>query len=157
MVVLERDNELITVATVRICGSKLAEMPLVATAFEHRRLGMCHVLMEELEKQLVDLGVERLTLPAASGVLQTWVNSFGFSEMSVSDKLEFLSYHLLDFQGTFMCQKLLVGKTAMEAKISSPIMEDLPEDKDIHVSDYSFYEAGISAISGEHFEGLELG
>lgn len=34
----------------RIHGHKVAEMPLVATAFKYRRQGMCQVLVHELEK-----------------------------------------------------------------------------------------------------------
>ncbi|KAG5615979.1 hypothetical protein H5410_015803 [Solanum commersonii] len=101
-VLLERNDEVITVATVRIYGEKVAEVPLVATRFQYRRLGMCRILMNELEKgaegrvvakdvsnKLMELGVERLVLPAAPTVLNTWTISFGFT------------------MGTVMCQKLL--------------------------------------------------
>ncbi|KAF1001863.1 hypothetical protein AG4045_021474 [Apium graveolens] len=64
-VLLERNDELITVATVRIYGDKVAEIPLVATRFLYRSLGMCHILMKELEKVLTEAGVERLVLPSA--------------------------------------------------------------------------------------------
>ncbi|CAK9152060.1 unnamed protein product [Ilex paraguariensis] len=107
-VVLERNDELITVATVRVFGEKVAEVPLVATRFKYRRLGMCQILMNELEKQLKELGVERLTLPAIPGVLNTWTSSFGFSRMTESQRLRLLDYTLLNFQGTTMCQKLLL-------------------------------------------------
>nr|XP_016512806.1 PREDICTED: uncharacterized protein LOC107829855 isoform X1 [Nicotiana tabacum] len=106
-VLLERNDELITVATVRIYGEKVAEVPLVATRFQYRRLGMCRILMNELEKKLMELRVERLVLPAVSSVLNTWTTSFGFSVMKESERLNFLNYTFLDFQGTTMCQKLL--------------------------------------------------
>ncbi|TMW93850.1 hypothetical protein EJD97_011085 [Solanum chilense] len=48
-VLLERNDEVITVANVRIYGEKVAEVPLVATRFQYCRLGMCHILMNELE------------------------------------------------------------------------------------------------------------
>ncbi|GAB2272904.1 hypothetical protein Dimus_007721 [Dionaea muscipula] len=51
-VLLERNGELISVATIRIYGEKVAEVPLVGTRFQFRRLGMCRVLMNELEKVL---------------------------------------------------------------------------------------------------------
>ncbi|KAF3454904.1 hypothetical protein FNV43_RR05352 [Rhamnella rubrinervis] len=63
-VLLERNDELITFATIRVYGRKVAEVPLVGTRFQYRRLGMCHALMNELEKKLMELGVERLVLPA---------------------------------------------------------------------------------------------
>ncbi|KAM1013039.1 hypothetical protein FF1_043018 [Malus domestica] len=48
---LERDEEVITVSSLRIY-SELAEVPLVATRFHYRRQGMCRVMMDELENQL---------------------------------------------------------------------------------------------------------
>ncbi|PSR86176.1 Increased DNA methylation like [Actinidia chinensis var. chinensis] len=106
-VLLERDDELITVATIRIHGEKVAEVPLIGTQFKYRRLGMCRIVMNELEKKLMELGVERLVLPAVPSVLHTWTTSFGFSKMTDVERLNFLDYTFLDFQGTTMCQKLL--------------------------------------------------
>jgi len=34
----------------RVYGKKVAEIPLVGTRLQYRRLGMCHILIEELEK-----------------------------------------------------------------------------------------------------------
>ncbi|XP_048128377.1 uncharacterized protein LOC115750485 isoform X1 [Rhodamnia argentea] len=107
LMVLHKGDEIASVATVRILGPRLAEMPLVATSFQFRRQGMCRVLMCELEKLLVQLGVERLILPAASQVRTTWEASFGFTEMPISDRQELLGYPLLGFQGTTMIQKFL--------------------------------------------------
>uniref|UniRef100_A0A5B7BUP7 PHD finger transcription factor n=1 Tax=Davidia involucrata TaxID=16924 RepID=A0A5B7BUP7_DAVIN len=116
-VLLERNDELITVATVRIYGKKVAEVPLVGTRFQYRRLGMCRILMNELEKKLMELGVERLVLPAVPSVLNTWTTSFGFSKMTESERLNFLDYTFLDFQGTIMCQKLLMKIPSTESNI----------------------------------------
>ncbi|KAJ9543671.1 hypothetical protein OSB04_023378 [Centaurea solstitialis] len=106
-VLLEKDDELISTAVVRVYGEKVAELPLVGTRFQYRRRGMCHILMHELEKKLKELGVERLVLPAVSSVLNTWTQSFGFSLMTESEKSKFLGCTFLDFQGTTMCHKLL--------------------------------------------------
>ncbi|KAK7300928.1 hypothetical protein RJT34_11781 [Clitoria ternatea] len=106
-VLLERNEEMISAATIRIFGQKIAEVPLVGTRLQYRRLGMCRILMDELEKKLMQLGVERLVLPAVPGVLETWTNSFGFSEMTNFERSQFLDYAFLEFQGTVMCQKLL--------------------------------------------------
>ncbi|KAF3441227.1 hypothetical protein FNV43_RR15140 [Rhamnella rubrinervis] len=103
---LEKSGELITVAAVRVYG-KVAEVPLIGTQFHYRRLGMCRILMNELEKKLMELGVERLVLPAIPSVLNTWTTSFGFSRMTTSERLQFLEYSFLDFQDSIMCQKLL--------------------------------------------------
>ncbi|KAK1426849.1 hypothetical protein QVD17_15529 [Tagetes erecta] len=106
-VFLEKDDELISTAAVRVYGEKVAEVPLVGTRFQYRRRGMCHILMQELERKLKELGVERLVLPAVSSVLHTWTRSFGFSEMSKSDKSKLFGCAFLDFQGTTRCHKLL--------------------------------------------------
>ncbi|CAH9138619.1 unnamed protein product [Cuscuta epithymum] len=109
-VLLERNDELITVATLRVHGEKVAEVPFIATRFQYRRLGMCKILMNVLEKKLNELGVERLVLPAAKSVLDTWTSSFGFSVIQESERLDFLDFSILNFHGTVMCQKLLARK-----------------------------------------------
>ncbi|MCD7464089.1 hypothetical protein HAX54_052066 [Datura stramonium] len=121
-VVLERNDELITVATLRVHGPKVAEMPLVATQVQHRRLGMCRILMNELEKQLMKLGVERLVLPAVPGVVNAWTTSFGFSRVNQSERKNLLDYTFLDFQDTIMCQKIL-QKAPSPYVISSGLTE----------------------------------
>ncbi|KAK7372105.1 hypothetical protein VNO80_05474 [Phaseolus coccineus] len=106
-VLLEQNEELISVATIRVFGDKVAEVPLVGTRIQYRRLGMCRILMNELEKNLMQLGVERLVLPAVPAVLETWTKSFGFAQMTNFDRSQFLDCAFLDFQETVMCQKLL--------------------------------------------------
>ncbi|XP_004292757.1 PREDICTED: histone-lysine N-methyltransferase NSD2 [Fragaria vesca subsp. vesca] len=111
-VLLERNREVICVATVRIYG-EVAEVPLVATMFRYRRLGMCRILMNELEKQLAKLGVERLVLPSSPAALDTWTNtSIGFSEMPEAEKPQFVNYFFLYFTGTIMCHKFLKQRSA---------------------------------------------
>ncbi|KAL4345970.1 hypothetical protein AHAS_Ahas11G0331600 [Arachis hypogaea] len=85
-VILERNDEVFSVANTRIYGQKLAEVPLVATRDQYRNRGMCRILMDQLEKLLVKLGVERLLLPAAPYLVETWTNSFGFAKMTHSDQ-----------------------------------------------------------------------
>ncbi|CAK7328245.1 unnamed protein product [Dovyalis caffra] len=106
-ILLEKNDELITVATVRIYGDNVAEIPLVGTRFQYRQLGMCRILMDMLEKKLMELGVQRLILPAVAVVLNTWTSSFGFSKMTDSERLQFVDHTFLNFQDTVMCQKLL--------------------------------------------------
>ncbi|KAK9735519.1 hypothetical protein RND81_04G210000 [Saponaria officinalis] len=99
-------DQLACAATVRIHGQKVAEMPLIATPFKYRRQGMCRLLLHELEKMLVDLGVERLVLPGIAKLSETWVSSFGFTEMPASVRRELLGYPFVVFQGTTMFQKI---------------------------------------------------
>ncbi|XP_031743821.1 uncharacterized protein LOC101206451 isoform X2 [Cucumis sativus] len=89
-VLLERNEELIAVAAIRVYGEKVAEVPLVGTRFQYRRLGMCHILMNELEERLRGLGVQRLVLPAVPSVLKE----------------------------TVMCQKFLLKNTVVPSSLS---------------------------------------
>ncbi|KAI6686944.1 hypothetical protein NL676_032857 [Syzygium grande] len=127
-VLLEKDDELITVATVRIYGGKVAEVPLIGTRFQYRRLGMCRILMDELEKKLKELGVETLVLPAVSSVLNTWTTSFGFKKMTDSERLQYLGYTFLDFQGTVMCQKRLIDITLAESNLPGGSWHNFEDD-----------------------------
>ncbi|XP_063943294.1 uncharacterized protein LOC108196726 [Daucus carota subsp. sativus] len=114
-VLLEKNDKSVSAATVRIYGEKVAELPFVATRFRYRRQGMCHILLNELEKLLRELGVERLVLPAIPEMLDTWTSSFGFSVMPQSDRLKLLDYTLINFPGTTMCQKLLSKNHCIES------------------------------------------
>ncbi|CAL9193155.1 unnamed protein product [Musa hybrid cultivar] len=109
---LVRGDEIISMATFRVYGEKVAEMPLVGTRAKYRRQGMCHIILDELEKLLSALGVERLCIPAVQTLLETWMSSFGFTKMSNYERLNLLEYTLLNFQDTIMCQKPL--RTAPE-------------------------------------------
>ncbi|RDX95820.1 Increased DNA methylation 1, partial [Mucuna pruriens] len=126
-VLLERNEELFSVATIRVHGKKVAEVPFVGTRLQYRRHGMCRILINELEKKLAQLGVERLVLPAVPSVLETWTGSFGFAKMTDFERSQFLDYTFLDFQGTIMCQKLLTN-------IPSPDSAFLIEDYNFDVS-----------------------
>ncbi|KAJ0021518.1 hypothetical protein Pint_32523 [Pistacia integerrima] len=136
-VVLEKNEELVTVATIRVYGEKAAEVPLVGTRFQHRRLGMCRILMNELEKKLMELGVQRLILPAIPSVLNTWTTSFGFTKMSNSERLQFVDYTFLDFQDTVMCQKLLLKSTSAEVKLSRGSQPEILSGDDVDLAGYS--------------------
>ncbi|KMT05031.1 hypothetical protein BVRB_7g171910 [Beta vulgaris subsp. vulgaris] len=124
-VLLERNDELITVAILRVYGDKVAEIPLIGTRFKHRRLGMCRIVMQEIEKNLIELGVKKLVLPAAATVLNTWTMAFGYTPVTQSERSEFLSYSFLDFQDTVMCQKVL-------RRLSLPLPHLLRDTSGIH-------------------------
>lgn len=109
-VILEREGEMISVATLRIFGKRVAEIPFVATRVQCRKQGLCGILMNEIEKQLTYLGVEEIVLPSTPKVIDTWTNSFDFEKMTLSVKSKFLDHVFLDFEDTIMCHKLLVVK-----------------------------------------------
>ncbi|PKA57397.1 hypothetical protein AXF42_Ash013584 [Apostasia shenzhenica] len=108
---LMKGDELVSVATFRVFGETLAEMPLIGTRIKFRHQGFCRLLMDELQKLLSSLGVRRLLLPAVPELVNTWITKFGFTKMTDSDKLELLEYTTLSFQDTTMCYKFLKKPT----------------------------------------------
>ncbi|XP_058075041.1 uncharacterized protein LOC131223612 isoform X2 [Magnolia sinica] len=141
---LERGDEVVSVATVRIFGEKVAEIPLIGTCVKYRRRGMCRLLMTEVEKVLSTLGVERLLVPAVPELLETWTNSFGFTKMTRSNKLNLSEYNFLDFQDTIMCQKLLVKYTTTKTLESR---EDKSQDGSSSKSNEEMDHEGCNSIS----------
>ncbi|CAL0327105.1 unnamed protein product [Lupinus luteus] len=112
-VIMERNNEVISVASIRIYGERVAEVPLIATMNKFRTQGMCRILMNGIENLLNEFGVKRLVLPSAHYMVDTWTNSFGFARMTCADKYQLREYTFLDFQGSTMCHKPL-RKSQME-------------------------------------------
>ncbi|TVU47435.1 hypothetical protein EJB05_07038, partial [Eragrostis curvula] len=123
-ILLQKGGELVSVGTFRVCGQKFAELPLIGTRVPYRRQGMCRLLMNELEKLLSDLGVERLLLPAVPQLLETWTGSFGFTVMTNYDRLELVENSILSFQGTTMCQKVLNAACSSPQDHSTPSVSD---------------------------------
>ncbi|GFP80604.1 chromodomain-helicase-DNA-binding protein 3 homolog [Phtheirospermum japonicum] len=149
-VLLEKNDELISAATVRIYGKRVAEVPLVATRFQYRRLGMCRILMDELEKKLAELGVERLVLPAVSSVLHTWTTAFGFSVVNETERLKFLGYTFLDFQGTVFCQKDLTNNPS---SVASSLLTGTHAISCDHVNENVNMELESNSAASEDFHG----
>ncbi|GER28061.1 acyl-CoA N-acyltransferase [Striga asiatica] len=149
-VLLEKNDEMISAATVRIYGKTVAEVPLVATRFKYRRLGMCRILMEELEKKLIELGVERFVLPAVPSVLNTWTMGFGFSVMNESERLKLLDYTFLDFQGTIFCHKVL---TSNPSPVASSLLTGTQAESCDHVNKNVNVELNGNSTVSEDFHG----
>ncbi|MEW5301106.1 MAG: hypothetical protein WDW36_003986 [Sanguina aurantia] len=68
-------------ALLRVHGSEMAELPLVATPKAIQGLGHCTVLLQLLEGFLAGLGVSALSLPATGSKLSLWTGKFGFTKM----------------------------------------------------------------------------
>jgi hypothetical protein len=63
--------------------------------------------MDELEKQLIRLGVESFVLHSSEDAINTWTKAFGFDRMTGKDKCRFIDNTFLEFQNSIMCLKLL--------------------------------------------------
>lgn len=60
-------------ALLRVRGTQVAELPLVATSTRHKKKGHCRVFMRMIEAFLVSVGVSVLALPASEKTVSSRV------------------------------------------------------------------------------------
>ncbi|CAH9104406.1 unnamed protein product [Cuscuta epithymum] len=105
--VLEDDDIIVSVASIRIHGTKVAELPLIATCTKYRRKGMCRRLMNCIEEMLKSLKVEKLVLSAIPSLVDTWTMRFGFEPFEENDKRSLSDINMMVFPGSVWLKKSL--------------------------------------------------
>ncbi|PWA82497.1 hypothetical protein CTI12_AA177820 [Artemisia annua] len=107
--ILEKGDEIIAVATIRIHGTNLAEIPFIATAERHRNKGMCGKLLNGIEHDLRDFGVSTMVIPSSSETIRVWNEKYGFQLLSERTKKQIMKLNTLMFHDCIRMQKTVTG------------------------------------------------
>ncbi|XP_042509793.1 increased DNA methylation 1-like isoform X2 [Macadamia integrifolia] len=114
---LERKDEVTAAASIRVHGTKLAEMPFIGTREKYRREGMCQQLVDAIVSVLLSLKVKKLVLPSAPERLDYWTTHYEFKHITEIQRREMLSMNLMVFKDTTILQKILsLDDGSMEGK-----------------------------------------
>ncbi|XP_010940549.1 uncharacterized protein [Elaeis guineensis] len=99
-------SSVVSAGILRVLGSEIAELPLVATSREHQGQGYFQSLFSCIERLLVTLKVKHFVLPAADEAESIWTKKFGFTKITSDELHKYLNgARTTVFQGTSTLHK----------------------------------------------------
>ncbi|KAL2345140.1 hypothetical protein Fmac_006425 [Flemingia macrophylla] len=103
------NSSVVSAGMLRIFGTDIAELPLVATSNGNHGKGYFQTLFSFIERLLSFLNVKTLVLPAAEEAESIWTDKFGFSKMKPSQLTNYRknSNQMITFKGTNMLHKMV--------------------------------------------------
>ncbi|KAJ8461627.1 hypothetical protein OPV22_034553 [Ensete ventricosum] len=108
--VLTVGSSVVSAGILRVLGSEIAELPLVATSREHQGQGYFQSLFSCIERLLGSLNVKHFLLPAAEEAESIWTEKFGFTKITLDQLHKFLNgARTTVFEGTSMLHKSVPG------------------------------------------------
>ncbi|KAL6543303.1 hypothetical protein OROHE_010823 [Orobanche hederae] len=152
-VVLEKDDVVLSVASIRIHGVAVAELPLVATCSRNRRQGMCRRLISAIEEMLKALKVEKLVISAIPTLVDTWTIGFGFQPLEEDEMRSLCKLNLMVFPGAvWLIKPLYESSTTVGAYESVPNAEQGQLSNDNLVPQEDNMEAAICRGVSENLQ-----
>ncbi|KAL6279921.1 hypothetical protein ACE6H2_016802 [Prunus campanulata] len=110
--ILEKDDEIISAASIRLHGREMAEMPFVGTESKCRGQGFLRKFLVAIESALHFLNVENLIIPASIEIVGMWTQKFKFSHIESAMIRTIISSNALMFPKAVRLQKSLLADDA---------------------------------------------
>ncbi|KAK7245037.1 hypothetical protein RIF29_39867 [Crotalaria pallida] len=103
------NSSVVSAGMLRIFGTDIAELPLVATSKGNQGKGYFQTLFSCIERLLAFLNVKTLVLPAAEEAESIWTAKFGFSKMNPDQLTSYRKnfHQIVTFHGTNMLHKMV--------------------------------------------------
>ncbi|WCJ29326.1 Acyl-CoA N-acyltransferase with RING/FYVE/PHD-type zinc finger protein [Euphorbia peplus] len=110
--ILQKNEAIVSAATLRMHGNELAEMPFIATRKKYRMQGLSRMMFKVITQVLGCIGIKHLIIPAIEEVADMWQRKHGFVHVDDEMMKKVQNYNILFFPGTIRLQKTLSGNSS---------------------------------------------